>query len=226
MFNDSQIPSNEIMTRYIAPFGLTALLRPSKPGQSVDSFWVGSQGDSGIVLFVSALDAEIYRAHALTVGQKWERRPLEQIGFQYSVAKLGQAWTNLAFAFNANARSELVLGKSGCCLLPYYPECFGPLEEPTEPTIFKFPDYMFETMIRRWTVMGEPNHAETIAKINALGTTKAGAVELREIAERALKRAWFGPVGEPSHELTDYATFNPNTSTWRFGPNENREILH
>ena len=47
MFNDSQIPSNEIMTRYIAPFGLTALLRPSKPGQSVDSFWVGSQGDSG-----------------------------------------------------------------------------------------------------------------------------------------------------------------------------------
>jgi hypothetical protein len=46
MFNDSRIPLNEIMTRYIAPFGLTALLRPSKPGQSVDSFWIGSQGDS------------------------------------------------------------------------------------------------------------------------------------------------------------------------------------
>lgn len=87
MFNDSRIPLNEIMTRYIAPFGLTALLRPSKPGQSVDSFWIGSQGDSGIVLFVSALDAEIYRVHALTVGQEWNRRLLVQIGFHRS-----QSW--------------------------------------------------------------------------------------------------------------------------------------
>jgi hypothetical protein len=85
---------------------------------------------------------------------------------------------------------------------------------------------MFETMIHRWTLMGEPNHAETIAKISALGTTKAGAVQLRELADRALKKARFGPVGEAGHELTDYATFNPNTAMWRFGPNESREILH
>ena len=226
MFTDSLIPANEIMTRYIAPVGLTALLRPSKPGQSVDSFWIGSQGDPGIALFASALDAEIYRVHALTAGNEWERRPLEQIGFQYTVAKLGQAWTNLVFGFNANSRAELVLGKSGCCLLPYYPECFGPLEEPAEPTIFEFPDHVFRTMIHRWTLLGEPNHADTITKINALGTTRAGAVELREIADRALKQARFGPVGEPSQELTDYATFNPTTSTWRFGPNESREVLH
>jgi hypothetical protein len=226
MFTTSPVPPNQVLTRYIAPFGLTALLRPSKPGQSVDSFWVGSQGESGIVLFVSALDAEIYRLQAQTAGQKWVRNPLERIGFQYTLEKLGRAWTNLAFGFNANAHCELTLGTSGCFLLPYFPEYFGPLEEPIEPTTFQFPDSVFQTIAHQWALTGRPNYSETVSKVNALGTTDSGAIQLREMAEEALALAQLGPVGESRHELVDYAIFDPDAAVWCFGPNQSRQRPH
>src|SRR5579864_4969847 len=99
MFKQPSLSPDKILTRYIAPFGLTALLRPSKAGQPVESLWVGGEGECGIVLFVSALDAEIYRLHARTIGEEWVRHPLEAIGFQSTVEHLGQAWTHLVFAF-------------------------------------------------------------------------------------------------------------------------------
>ena len=227
MFTVSPVPKSNLQTRYIAPFGLTALLHRGKPGESVESFWIGGgEGEPGIVLFVSALDAEIYRLHALTLGQEWVRHPLEAIGFQYTVETLGKAWTNLVFAFNANARGKLCRGPSGCLLLPHYQECFGPLGQPSAPVTFKFDERTFETMEERWDLMGEPDHASTIAKMNALGTTAAGAARLQGIAEKALDLVTIGPVGEPTHEAIDYATFNPQTSHWSYGPNEARQILH
>jgi hypothetical protein len=76
MFTQPSIPPDKILTRYIASFGLTALLRPGRAGQPVESLWVGGEGECGIVLFVSALDAEIYRLHARTTGEEWVRHPL------------------------------------------------------------------------------------------------------------------------------------------------------
>jgi hypothetical protein len=227
MFTVAHIPKDQIQTRYIAPFGLTAMLRPSKPGESVDSLWIGGhQGEPGIVLFVSALDAEIYRLHSLTIGQEWVRNPLEVIGFRYTVETLKKAWTNLVFGFNANTRGELVVGPSGCLLLPHYQECFGPLDQSSGPVVFRFAANRFEWMKERWDLMGEPDHASTIAKVNALGTTAAGSVQLKEIAEKPLRLVKIAPIGEAAHERIDYATFNPDTSQWCYGPNEARQHLH
>ena len=209
MFTQLSIPSDRILTRYIAPFGLTALLRPSKAGQPVESFWVGSGDECGIVLFVSALDAEIYRLHARTIGA---------IGFQHTVEHLGQAWTHLVFAFNANASQQLTLDPSGCFLSPYFPDRFGPLDVPSEPVTFRFRTRLFEAMEDHWTCMGEPDYAQTINKLNRLG-----AADLRELAERALSAASLGPVGEPRHEQTDWAVFSPDANAWHLGPNQPRQ---
>jgi hypothetical protein len=227
MFAAALISEDKIQTRYIAPFGLTALLRRSKPGESVESLWIGGHpGEPGIALFVSALDAEIYRLHSLSINQEWVRNPLEVIGFRYTVEKLEKAWTNLVFGFVANARGELALGPSGCLSLPHYQESFGPLDQSSGPVIFRFSERRFEWMKEQWDLMGEPDHASTIAKMNALGATAAGAVQLKEIAEKALRLVKIAPVGEAAHERTDYATFNPYTSQWRYGPNEARQHLH
>ncbi len=227
MFPAALIPKDKLQTRYIAPFGLTALLRPHKPGESVESEWIGGHpGEPGIALFVSALDAEIYRLHSLTNGQEWVRNPLEVIGFKYTVERLGRAWTNLVFGFIANARGELVCGPSGCLSLPHYQESFGPLPEPAKPVIFRFGEHLFETMKERWDLMGEPDHASTIATVNALGATVAGAAQLKEMAEKALGLVKVAPIGEAAHERTDYATFNPQTSQWRYGPTEARQHPH
>jgi hypothetical protein len=80
MFTQPSIPRDKILTRYIAPFGLTALLRPAWAGQPGESLWVDGEGECGIVLFVAALDAEIYRLYAQTIGEEWVRHPLETIG--------------------------------------------------------------------------------------------------------------------------------------------------
>jgi len=226
MFTVAPIPEDKLQTRYIAPFGLTALLRPSKPGESVDSLWIGGQGEAGIVLFVSALDAEIYRLRSLTINREWVRHPLEVIGFRHTVETLGKAWTNLVFGFNANTRGKLVLGPSGCILLPHYQESFGPLDRPSGPAIFRLGERLFETMKERWDLMGEPDRASTIAKVNALGTTAAGSVQLKEIAEKALRLVKIAPIGDAAHERIDYATFNTDTSQWCYGPNEARQHLH
>ena len=198
----------------------------STPGDGVDSLWIGGQGHSGIVFFVSALDAEFYRLHSLTIGQQWVRHPLEQIGFQHSVEALGKAHVNLVFAFNANTRHELSVGPDGSLSLPAYPETFGPLRYPGEPVTFRFDAKLFETMNDRWSLMGQPDHAATIAKMNALATTQDGGVQLMQIAEAALKAATFAPIGEASHERIDYATFSPDTYSWSFGPSHARDQTH
>jgi len=227
MFTSPSIPSREILTRYLAPFGLTALLRPPENlGQAVDSFWIGSQGESGIVLFLSALDAEIYRLQALSHGEKWVCHPLETIGLQRSVMQLGQAWTNLVFGFNANAYRHLTLGPSGCLLLPYFPECFGPLDRPSESLTFEFSTSLFETIEHQWALTGASHYAETVRRLNGLGATRAGAVELHGLAERASNLAKLGPIGESPDELTDWAVFSPDADAWCFGPNQRRQILH
>ncbi|WP_089162946.1 hypothetical protein [Caballeronia sordidicola] len=227
MFPAALIPEDKLQTRYIAPFGLTALLRPNKPGESVESLWIGGhQGEPGIVLFVSALDAEIYRLHSLTIGQEWVRHPLEVIGFRYTVETLKKAWTNLVFGFNANVRGELSVGPSGCLLVPHYQECFGPLDQSLERVVFRFAANRFEWMKEQRDLMGEPDHASTIAEMNALGVTAKGAVQLKDIAEKALTLTKIAPIGEAAHERIDYSTFNPATSQWRYGPNDARQREH
>jgi hypothetical protein len=84
--------------------------------------------------------------------------------------------------FNANARGELTVGPSACLLLSHCRECFGPLGR----VVFRFAENRFECMKDQWDLMGEPDHASTIAKMNALGATAAGAVQLKETAEKAL----------------------------------------
>jgi hypothetical protein len=80
-----------------------------------------------------------------------------------------------------------------------------------------------EWMKDRWDLMGEPDHASTIAKMNALGATAAGAVQLKEIAEKALYLVKIAPIGEAAHERTDYATFNPQKLQWSYRPNDERQ---
>jgi hypothetical protein len=226
MFTQPAVPSDKILTRYIAPYGLTALLKPSEPGQPVESFWVGGQRECGLVLFVSALDAEIFRQHARTIDEEWVRHPLEAIGFQFTVEQLGQAWTHLAFGFNANAHRQLTRDSGGCLVLPCFPECFGPLTEPSKPVTFRFQPRLFEAMESHWKRIDGAGYADAITKINRLGITASGANELSELAAKALRGASFGPLGEPGHEQTDWAVFSPDSGTWCFGPNQQRLHLH
>jgi hypothetical protein len=70
------------------------------------------------------------------------------------------------------------------------------------------------------------DHASTIAEMNALGVTAKGAVQLKDIAEKALTLTKIAPIGEAAHERIDYSTFNPATSQWRYGPNDARQREH
>jgi hypothetical protein len=103
---------------------------------------------------------------------------------------------------------------------------FGPPDEPTEPVTFRFRPRLFEAMENHWTRIGGADYAQAINKINRLGASRVGAVELGELAERALNAAKLGPVGEPRHGQTDWALFSPNFGAWRYGPNQDRQHLH
>jgi hypothetical protein len=131
------------------------------------------------------------------------------LGFDIPLKRLKKRGLTFVFGFNANTRGELAADPSGCLLLPHYQECFGPLDQSLGRVVFRFAENRFEWMKDRWDLMGEPDHASTIAKMNALGATAAGAVQLKEIAEKALYLVKIAPIGEAAHERTDYATFNP-----------------
>jgi hypothetical protein len=217
MFTQPSVPSRKILTRYVAPFGLTALSRPRKPGQPVGSLWVGGERDFGIVLFVSALDAEIYRLHARTIGEEWVRHPFETTDFQQTVEHLGQAWTHLAVGFNANTGRQLRRGPQGSLALLTFRARFRPLEEPAWPVTFRFRPRMFEEIEKQWTRVSGTDHAQGVSRINRLGATQAGAVELGELAERALKATRLGAVGESRRDQTGWALFSPEAGTWCYG---------
>ncbi|QAU24170.1 hypothetical protein EO087_09365 [Dyella sp. M7H15-1] len=225
MFSQPSIPADQIRTHYLAPFGLTVLLRQGAPGQAVDSLLIGTPEQFGMILFVSSLDAEIYRLHAQTLGENWIRHPFETIAFQYAVQRLGVASIYLAFGFFGNSHRQLILGASGCLLLPYFAQLFGPLEQPNEPTTFQFSTQIFNAIEHEWASIGEPYYAQTVDKLNRMAITQHGANELRKLAEKALYKASFS-LRTTNEESPTWALYVPNADSWQIGSKEDPFDLH
>jgi hypothetical protein len=226
MFNSPSIPADKILTRYIAPYGLTALLPPHRAGEPVESFWLGGHGVSGIALFLSALDAEIYRLQLQSMGEHWVRSPLETIAFQYTVEVLGEAWANLSFCFSANHLRQLNASPDGYLSIPSFMQRFTTLDYPPGPVTFEFHRRAFDAIETQWARIAAAAYAGTVSKLNRLGASPAGAPELQAHAKRALALVQVAPRPAPTNTLAQWALFSPDSDAWRFGPHMKHQHLH
>jgi hypothetical protein len=102
-------------THYFADFELTTLVRPMldrKRKKVFDPFWLGGSEGSGLGLFVSALDAEIFRQMLIGCGENWLRMPLADFDLLGHIQDMdGRLECNVVFGFSASLSGELAVRK-------------------------------------------------------------------------------------------------------------------
>ena len=206
-------------TQYLADFELTTLVRrvtyPDST-QGWEPLWLQSGDSRGLAVFVSALDAEIYRQQAQVGGSLgWQRLPLARFDLLEHIKNLdGRLYCQMVFGFGASMSGELAIrnGKPRVHLVPLPFE----LATDTQPPItFYFDAWVFNFMREQWALLSAPDYATQVERMN-----EATDTELAATATHALRAvAHFNSTGEDP----DWGVYAPEIGIWRFGPDELRQ---
>jgi hypothetical protein len=207
----------KILTRYIADFELTTLIRPSPRGQGDERWeplWMKGREDSGLAIFVSALDAEIYRQAEIAAGgdRNWRRIPLAHVDLLDQVAAQGGTLVcQMIFGFSAASPGNLAT-RAGSPRTRLVPMAFDvAINQPSSAT-FNFEGWVFDYMREQWAIVGAKQHAERIESIN-----RESDNYLVNTADNALN--CITRVDAPGRPHA-WCVYSPDAGIWLFGPDQ------
>lgn len=209
-------------TDYYADFELTTLVRQvAYPDGTIgqEPLWLECGAIQGLALFVSALDAELYRqlAHD-SGGVGWRRVPLARFDLLRHVLRLdGQLYCNIVYGFSAAPGARLAT-RDG---LPRTILVQAGLEVPldaVEPVNFDFAAQVFDFIRRQWTLLADDYPAQ-VEVLNA-----ASAAELTAVAARALDAIARHDMDDDDDEDDGrgWCVYAPDAKAWRFGSGDVR----
>lgn len=208
----------KVRTAYMAEFRLWVIARPwSNQSDGHETSWIRTRDGDGPAVFVSALDAEIYR-QSIHIEREpaWQRCPLEAIDLAQMAAELGGSiLCHMAFGFSANPSGQLTLRDGNlrplCISLPFD---LGP--GPKRPITFNFNQWVFDHMCAQWEIIGAGNHPSVLERINELDDAT--------LREKALKALSVAPTSGEWEHGGDWAVFMPDLLRWHFGPQAQRQV--
>jgi hypothetical protein len=213
----------KIATKYISDFELTTLIRPSPQGQGDERWeplWMKGRDDSGLALFVSALDAEIYRQAEIAAGgdSNWRRVALAHLDLlDQLVAQGGTLVCQMIFGFSAASPGNLAT-RSGSPRTRLVPMSFDVAINPPSSATFSFDGWVFNYIREQWAMVGATQHADRIGSIN-----RAGDAYLANTAHKALN--CITRVDAPGRPHT-WCVYSPDAGTWLFGPDQASRHAH
>jgi len=204
------------VTDYVSEFHLTTLVHAhANPDRTVHlaPLWIGGQHGSGLALFVSALDAEIFR-HAFIEAKGnmgWRRLPLANFDLLGHVKESGDYLIcRVIFGFFTTPDGKLAT-HSGIIPARLVPTDFK-VDAETRHTTFLFPEWLFSFIREEWARIGADGYASQLEKINT-----ASDSALMKNAVLALERATrVETKGPESH----WGIYSPEGGKWHFGPCE------
>lgn len=204
-------------SKYISDFELTTLIRPSPQGDGAERWeplWMKGRDDSGLAIFVSALDAEIYRQAEIAGGggSNWQRVPLAHVDLLGQVA--GQGGTlvcQMIFGFSAASHGNLAT-RCGSPRTRLVPIAFDVAINPESAATFNFEGWVFDYIREQWAIVGARQHAERIESIN-----RASDAYLVETADSALNCVT--RVEAPGRPQA-WCVYSPDSGSWLFGTDQ------
>jgi hypothetical protein len=205
------------VTRYISDFQLTTLIRPSPQGQGDERWeplWMKGREDSGLAIFVSALDAEIYRQAEIAAGgdRNWRRVPLAHVDLLDQVATQGGTLVcQMIFGFSAAAPGSLATS-GGSPRTRLVPMSFDVEVNPPSSATFNFEGWVFDYIREQWAIVGAKQHADRIESINR--ESDAYLVNTADNALNCITRV--DAPGRPH----SWCVYSPDAASWLFGPDQ------
>jgi hypothetical protein len=206
-----------IMTKYISDFELTTLVRPS-PQAGEDGrwepLWMKGRDDSGLAIFVSALDAEIYRQAEIAAGgdREWRRVPLAHVDLLDQVAvQGGMLVCQMIFGFSAASPGNLAT-RGGSPRTRLVPMAFDVAINPASSATFSFDGWVFDYIREQWAIVGAKQHADRIESINR--ESDAYLVNTADNALNCITRV--DAPGQPRA----WCVYSPDAGGWLFGPDQ------
>lgn len=218
MVNDGEIM--KALTDYVSEFSLTALVHAhasSDKTVELAPLWIGGGRVHGMALFVSALDAEIFR-HSLIAARGnngWRRLPLANFDLLKHIKESGgYLICNVIFGFTATQDGKLAT-RSGTIPYRFIPTDFR-VTPNTDHTTFLFPEWLFKFIQAEWAKIGAESHT---AELDALNTANDSVI--MENAVLALDRAT--PVESKGPE-SHWGVYSQAGGGWHFGPRESGQV--
>lgn len=209
-------------TDYLADFELTTLVRHATLVDGPDwqeSMWLQDGDERELSIFVSALDAEIYRQFAVANGSSgWRRLPLSRFNLLDHVKALdGHLSCQVVFGFGASTSHELEtrigLPRPILVSVPFEVELDTP-----PPVTFQFNAWIFEFIREQWALVGPEGYADQVESMNV-----ADDAQLVAAAESARQGVRSRSASVEDH---DWCLFAPEAEAWHFGPTELRQAAH
>jgi hypothetical protein len=209
-------------TRYLADFQLTTLVRPESYADGTkgwEPLWFQAGDTSGLAVFVSALDAEIYRQQAMADGRVgWSRVALDRFDLLAHIRSLdGMLYCQMVIGFVASMSGGLAL-REGLPRPRLVPLPFELSVDTPAPVTFHFNVWVFNFMREQWALVGAKNYAEQVESMNA-----ASNAELAATATHALRSVTHTNTTDDDH---DWCIYEPQTGAWIFGPDESRQAAN
>lgn len=209
-------------TDYLADFELTTLVRPIILANGAgwrEPMWFQGGDERGLAIFVSALDAEIYRRFAIANGSSgWLRLPLSRFDLLDHVKALGGRLScQVVFGFGASTSRELDtrdgLPRPLLVSVPFEVELDTP-----PPVTFQFNAWIFDFIREQWALVGPEGYAAQVESMNV-----ANDAQLLAAAESAQQGVRARSAAGEEH---DWCLYAPEAGTWHFGPTELRQTAH
>lgn len=211
-------------TNYISDYGLSLVVRTIRRGNDTawtEPTWVGAEDRSGPLLFVSPIEAEIFRilrnsrdSDDPQESNNWRRISLSKFDlYQHVIDCDGKLECMLAFGFSATLEGQL-LGPRGVPRTLHVPIPFTVPKGSARPT-FSFTGWVFDFMREQWKIIGATSYADQLDDLNSLDNDTINALTKEAISQVSFTKY------EP--DVTDWGVFLPDTKQWKMGPPEERQ---
>ncbi len=210
-------------TDYYADFELTTLVRQVAYSDGTigqEPLWLECGAIQGLALFVSALDAELYRQLAHASGSiGWRRVPLARFDLLQHVLRLGgQLYCKIVYGFSAAPGARLATREG----LPRTILVQAGLEVPldaVEPVNFDFAAQVFDFIRQQWAPLAD----DYPAQVKVLSA--ASETELAAVAAHALDTIACLEIDDGNDDGDDgrgWCIYSPGAKAWCFGSAELR----
>lgn len=203
---------NRSKTRYMSDYYLSVLARPAmapsgRQGREIQV--IHGTDICGIAVYVSALDAEIARAHRIANGQKnWRRFGLDELDVLGAMAGVDAMKMCVVFGFGATEDGRLQVEERR--LQPvHFPLNFAGLGGSNEPITLNFESKLFEGMREQWASIGAANYGDQVTRLNRLTPLR-----LAHMANAALRAGAPSDNDEYGHA---WGVYQPESLGWQFG---------